>query len=107
MDALGAVATVATWTATPEADRAEVLAALAQTLGAPWRAGRTSVGRVGLGELVHDGLGQGFVVVPGGWLRLGLSCDDLYAAARARDEGGARASWGGSPPPAKVRRRHR
>jgi hypothetical protein len=37
------------------------------------------------------------VVVPGGWLRLGLSCDDLYAAARARDEGGARASWGGMP----------
>ena len=97
MDALGAVATVAAWTATPEAARADVLATLAQALGAPWRAGRAAVGRAGLGELVHDGLGQRFVVVPGGWLRLGLSCDDLYVAARARDEGGARASWGGMP----------
>ena len=104
MDALGAVATVAAWTATPESERAGVLAALAQTLGAPWRAGRTAVGRVGLGELVHDGLGQGFVVVPGGWLRLGLSCDDLYVAARARDEGGAQPSWGGMPTAARPTR---
>jgi hypothetical protein len=72
MDALGAVATVAAWTATPEAARADVLATLAQALGAPWRAGRTAVGRVGLGELVHDGLGQ---ALRGGARRL--------AAARA------------------------
>ena len=46
------------------------------------------------------------VVVPGGWLRLGLSCDDLYVAARARDEGGAQPSWGGMPTAARPTRYH-
>lgn len=97
MDVRAALVTLAAWEATSDDDRAAVLTALATTLGDGWRAGAVRTGRAGLGRLHHDPIGQAFVVVPGGWLRMGLSCDDLFAAARARDEGGAAPSWGPTP----------
>ncbi len=75
-------------------ERRAVLTALATAMGDPWRVGRLRVGRRGLGELVHGALAQGFVVVPGGWLRMGFSVDDVFVAAGAREEAGPRTRWG-------------
>ena len=96
MDARAALTNLAAWRATSEADRVSVLVELATALGAGWRAGRTSVGRHGLGELLRRDLGLAFVVVPGGWLRMGFSADDLLAAAHAREELPPRPVWGGA-----------
>jgi hypothetical protein len=78
------VYTLDRWCPRSPDDRRRLLAALAAELGPAWRPGRTAIGRHGLGELVHDGLGVGFAVIPGGWLRMGLSADDLMALAAAR-----------------------
>ncbi|MBK9036737.1 MAG: hypothetical protein IPL61_36725 [Myxococcales bacterium] len=104
MDALAQLATLAAWQALPDDDRATALTALAEQLGAGWRAGRVRVGRQGLGELVHEGVGVGFVAVPGGWLRMGLSCDDLFVASAARADGGAKQTWGRQPAAARPTR---
>jgi hypothetical protein len=96
MDQLDPLSNLDVWMGIAEGERRAVLDALATAMGAPWRAGRSRVGRRGLGELVHGGLGQGFVVVPGGWLRMGFSVDDVVAAAAAREEGGPHARWGWS-----------
>ncbi len=96
MDARAALTNLAAWTAATDEDRVTVLVELAKRLGAGWRAGRTAVGRHGLGELLRRDLGLRFVVVPGGWLRMGFSADDLFCAARACDEMAPRAVWGGA-----------
>jgi hypothetical protein len=96
MDQLDPLSNLDVWMGIAEGERRAVLDALATAMGAPWRAGRSRVGRRGLGELVPGGLGQGFVVVPGGWLRMGFSVDDVVAAAAAREEGGPHARWGWS-----------
>ena len=90
------LATLEAWTSTPDRERPAILASLARALGMPWRAGRSRVGRHGLGELVHDALGQGFVVVPGGWLRMGFSVDDIFIGATLREDGGDHSPWGGT-----------
>lgn len=95
MDARAALATLSTWQATSTDDRKAVLDELAAAKGEGWTTGRTAVGRAGLGELVHAGTGLRFVVVPGGWLRMGASVDDLFTAARARDEVTPTAVFGG------------
>ncbi|HVV88424.1 MAG TPA: hypothetical protein VHE35_35520 [Kofleriaceae bacterium] len=95
MDARAALKNLAAWKAANDEVRVSVLVELATKLGAGWRAGRTRVGRHGLGELLRRDLGLSFVVVPGGWLRMGLSADDLFTAARARDAIAPAAVWGG------------
>ncbi len=85
---------LAAWQAANDGDRVSVLVGLARRLGTGWRAGRTAVGRFGLGELLRRDLGLAFVVVPGGWLRMGFSADDLFVAARARVEIAPRPVWG-------------
>ncbi|MEZ4401217.1 MAG: hypothetical protein R3B06_14420 [Kofleriaceae bacterium] len=97
MDGSGPLASLTAWQALDDDARAAFLAGLASQLGDGWQAGRTRVGRCGLGELVHAEVGVGFACVPGGWLRMGLSCDDLFAAAAARDRGGPTTAWGGQP----------
>src|SRR5262245_54038273 len=79
-------ADLATWRKVPAPERRHALGELAAVLGPPWRAGRVWVGQHGLGALVHDSLRLEFVVVPGGWLRMGLSADDLFALAGARSK---------------------
>jgi hypothetical protein len=96
MDWHARIATLASWQATDDDERGEVLTAAAAALGDGWSPGRRRVGRAGLGELCHATHG-GFVVVPGGWLRMGFSVDDLYAGARARDDGAPTPSGGGVP----------
>ena len=104
MDAREALTNLTAWQAASDEDRVTVLTELARRLGADWRAGRTAVGRAGLGELTHRDLRLGFVVVPGGWLRMGMSADDLFTAARARDEIEARPVFGGAATAARPTR---
>lgn len=94
MDWHARLATLEAWQSTEDDARGETLAAVAAAMGEDWEVGSTRVGRAGLGELRHAALGA-FVVVPGGWLRMGASVDDLYAAARARDDGAPEPTAGG------------
>ncbi len=93
MSAIHLFADLTTWKAVPVPERREALAALALALGAPWRVGRVRVGRHGLGSLLHDGVGLELVIVPGGWLRMGFSADDLFVLASAREDR-ERMPWG-------------
>jgi len=71
-----------------------VLAALAGALGEPWEVGSPRTGEHQLGTLFHAGIGLPFIVVPGGWLRMGFSVDDVYALAAAREDE-SRLPWRG------------
>ena len=86
-------ASLALWNGVPAPERRGVLEELATAMGSPWRAGPVRVGRHGLGALIHDRTGLTFVIVPGGWLRMGFSVDDLVAAAAARGKA-ERVPWG-------------
>ncbi len=77
----------------PDAERTAILSALASACGSPWRAGDVRVGRHGLGELVHGGIGQRFVVVPGGWMRMGFSVDDVFLGANLREKRTEDSPW--------------
>jgi hypothetical protein len=92
MSSVHVFANLVTWASVPGPERRTVLEGVAAALGAPWRAGPSRVGRHGLGALTHGDLGLDFVIVPGGWLRMGLSADDLFAIAAARGDA-TRVPW--------------
>lgn len=84
---------LAAWSALATADRRDLLAQLCAVLPEGFRPGRVAVARHGIGELVHAPTGASFLLIPGGWLRMGLSVDDVWHALRARSDGTSLGVW--------------